>query len=161
MGKWSRTETTVFNFLVTHYLRFLPMPAPDLVLVSACLAGLQTRYDSRIVDCPDALEELRDAVWIPVCPEQLGGLPTPSQPADLVDGDGTAVLDGHARVICRDGEDVTAQFIRGAEMVLDIAVRQGAKKILLKARSPSCGVAKTGVTAALLIRHGFEVAEFE
>ncbi len=136
------------------------MSAPDLVLVSACLAGLPTRYDGRLVEHAACLAELAGVVWIPVCPEQLGGLPTPRSPADIVGGNGHDVLDGRARVICRDGEDVTAQFIRGAEQVLDIAVRHQVKKVLLKARSPSCGVAKTGVTAALLIRHGFEVAEF-
>lgn len=137
------------------------MPDPHLVLVSACLAGLQTRYDGRLAEHPACLAELEEVIWIPVCPEQLGGLPTPRSPADIVGGNGNDVLDGRARVICRDGEDVTAEFIRGAKQVLSIAVRHQVKKVLLKARSPSCGVAKTGVTTALLIRHGFEVAEFD
>ena len=136
------------------------MADKDVILVSACLAGLRTRYDEQIVDHPDCREELENFIWLPVCPEQLGGLPTPRCPADIVDGDGNDVLEGRARVICDDGRDVTAPFIRGAEMVLDIARRQKVKKVFLKSRSPSCGVLKNGVTAALLRRHGFTLEEF-
>jgi len=137
------------------------MSAKDLVLVSACLAGLQTRYDGRDVNHPTCSKELENCTWIPVCPEQLGGLPTPRCPAVIVGGSGGDVLDGRARVICKNGEDVTEEFIRGAEMVLDIASRQQIAKVLLKAGSPSCGVHKQGVTAALLIRQGFEAIEFD
>ncbi len=135
------------------------MPVQELILVSACLAGLRTRYDGRLVEHPGCIDRLKNCIWIPVCPEQLGGLPTPRCPADIVGGDGNDVLDGKARVICSDGVDVTDHFIRGAEMVLDIARRLQAGQILLKARSPSCGVEKPGVTAALLKRNGFSITE--
>jgi uncharacterized protein YbbK (DUF523 family) len=137
------------------------MAERQLILVSACLAGLQTRYDSKIVDHPQCREALKGSIWIPVCPEQLGGLPTPRRPADIVGGSGSAVLEGSARVVCDDGSDLTEHFIRGAEMVLEIANRLKVDKVYLKARSPSCGVTRTGVTAALLHRHGFEIEEFE
>lgn len=137
------------------------MVEKEMILVSACLVGLQTRYDGRVVDSPGCREELENYTWIPVCPEQLGGLPTPRCPADIAGGNGFDVLEGQARVICDDGKDVTAPFVRGAEMVLDIARRQGVEKIFLKARSPSCGVKKTGVTAALLQRHGIQLVEFD
>lgn len=133
----------------------------DLILVSACLAGLRTRYDGRIIEHRDCLQALASCRWIPICPEQLGGLATPRCAADIIGGTGGDVLDGRARVICRDGTDVTEPFISGARQVLDIAQRQRIDKIFLKARSPSCGVHKQGVTAALLIRNGFSPVEFD
>ena len=132
----------------------------ELILISACLVGLQTRYDGRVVDIPDCRKELENYIWIPVCPEQLGGLPTPRCPADIAGGNGFDVLEGRARVICDDGKDVTEPFVQGAETVLDIARRQQVGKIFLKARSPSCGVKKTGVTAALLQKNGLHLEEF-
>lgn len=136
------------------------MSTKDLILVSACLAGLTTRYDGKVIDYPKCMEKIRNHHWIPVCPEQLGGLSTPRCPADIVGGDGNDVLDGTARVICTDGTDVTDSFIEGARQVLDIARRQPIRKIFLKARSPSCGVTRLGVAAALLKRNGFDVSEF-
>lgn len=136
------------------------MTPKEVILVSACLTGLPTRYDGTIVAHPGCLEALEKCTYIPVCPEQLGGLPTPRCPADIIGGDGSDVLDGQARVVCKDGQEVTESFIRGAEMVVAIAKRQQVDRIFLKSRSPSCGVAKLGVTAALLRRNGFEVREF-
>lgn len=103
---------------------------------------------------------MEGCIWIPVCPEQLGGLPTPRCPADIADGNGDDVLDGRARVIGSDGVDVTEAFIRGAEMVLEIALKQRVEEVLLKARSPSCGVERLGVTAALLKRNGFKITDY-
>ena len=130
------------------------------VLVSACLAGLRTRYDGRVVEQRGVLERLKGCVWIPVCPEQFGGLPTPRCPADIRGGNGDDVLDGKARVVDSDGVDVSEPFIRGAEMVVEIARKQRVEEVLLKARSPSCGVQNLGVTAALLKRSGFKITEY-
>lgn len=137
------------------------MSSKKLVLVSACLAGLQTRYDDRIVENPACLQRLDQTSWIPVCPEQLGGLATPRCAADISGGSGADVLDGTARVVCKDGHDVTTSFIKGARQVLEIARRQNITSALLKSRSPSCGVSKQGVTAALLERHGITLEEFD
>lgn len=137
------------------------MPEKEIILVSSCLAGLCTRYDGRIVENPVCLDRIKDTIWIPMCPEQLGGLPTPRTAADIIGGNGTDVLEGHAKVICKDGTDVTEQFIKGAQQLLDIAQRQNISTVLLKARSPSCGVTKEGVAAALLKKHGFPVEEFD
>lgn len=134
-------------------------PAKRIILVSACLAGLRTRYDAELVDQPRCRTRLADCIWIPVCPEQLGGLPTPRCPADIVGGTGDDVLDGRARVIDSAGCDLTEAFVRGAEMVVEIAKAQRVDEALLKARSPSCGVDKRGVTAALLMRNGITVRE--
>ncbi|MBU1567068.1 MAG: DUF523 domain-containing protein [Proteobacteria bacterium] len=132
-----------------------------IYLVSACLVGLCTRYDGKTIENPDCLARLEKSFWIPVCPEQLGGLPTPREAADISGGDGTAVLAGTARVLSKSGADLTAEFIRGAQQVLHLARSQNVHAIFLKARSPSCAVSgKIGVTAALLQAAGFQVTEF-
>jgi uncharacterized protein YbbK (DUF523 family) len=102
-----------------------------------------------------------------VCPEQLGGSPTPRTPAELLGGAGGEVLDGRAAAVTADGRDLSEVFLRGASEVLAIARITGARVAVLKARSPSCGVGNTydgtfshrlqpgsGVTAALLERCG-------
>ncbi len=140
------------------------MPAArPLIMVSGCLMGLGCRYDGQIIAAPDCGAELARlaAIWLPFCPEQLGGLATPRPAADLVGGDGAAVLAGRARVVTREGTDVTAAFRHGAEQVLAMARAQAVTAVFLKARSPSCGLTPAmGVTAALLARHGFRLREF-
>jgi len=111
---------------------------------------------------------------IPICPEQLGGLPTPRSPAEIVGGDGHAVLEGRARVLTQKGQDVTENYLRGAREVLRLASTVQAELVILKERSPSCGVhwiydgtftgrivAGCGVTSALLQREGFAVVSDE
>lgn len=143
------------------------------VLVSACLLGLRCRYDGGDNFSPEAAEAAARVCPVPVCPELLGGLGIPRTPAEVVGGDGREVLAGAARVVTRDGRDVTAAFVRGAEEVLRAARAVGACEAWLKARSPSCGVteihdgsfsrrlrAGPGVTAALLEREGLRLREF-
>ena len=142
-----------------------------MIIVSACLIGLHTRYDGddNLVIAIRELVERGEA--IPVCPEQLGGLPTPRPPADFVGGDGEAVLAGNARVVSESGDDATAQFVRGAEEALDLARAVGATRAILKERSPSCGCRSVtidgelrpgmGVAAALLARNGISIESEE
>ncbi len=138
------------------------------MIVSACLLGVACRYDGG--DCFDKAlcDELGRGNIIPVCPEQLGGLATPREPAFLTGGDGYGLLDGKARVLTRSGTDLTAQFLSGAEQVLKIAgLANSDGKAFLKEGSPSCGVAVTtvddekrpghGVLAARLERAGYTV----
>jgi uncharacterized protein YbbK (DUF523 family) len=130
-------------------------------LVSACLVGLCTRYDQSVKSSAPCLDFLQNAFWIPVCPEQLGGLPTPREAADIMEGDGNDVLSGKAGVITKSGIDVSKAFIDGAHQVLAIAQSQPIAAVCLKARSPSCGVSgRMGVTSALLKHHGFSLLEF-
>ena len=134
----------------------------NIYVVSACLLGLQTRYDGKVIASAACQRAVAGGISIPACPEQLGGLPTPRRAADLVGGEGQDVLAGRARVITRDGEDVTENFILGARQVLKIAQQHDIARIFLKAGSPSCGLApKVGVTAALLQQEGYEVVTFE
>lgn len=144
-------------------------------LVSACLAGFSCRYDGRNLNRNAFVESLvQKGEAIPFCPEQMGGLPTPRQPAELCGGAGDAVLDGTARVVNRAGQDVTDAYLRGAQEALCACRRFGVTSALLKARSPSCGCGAVydgtfsrtlrsgdGVTAALLRRNGIPVTTEE
>lgn len=136
-------------------------PSPPSIIVSSCLAGLCTRYDGTTKSYPACLHELEKYNWIPVCPEQLGGLPTPREAAVLYGGDGHDVLSGKARVITNRGVDVTKNFIRGAQQVAKLIRCRQITTAILKARSPSCAVSGIpGVTAALLAQEGIKLLEF-
>ena len=143
----------------------------EVIIVSACLLGLPTRYDG----CPSANDEVLSAIGsrvvVPVCPEQLGGLPTPRSPYFLECGNGEDVLAGRSRVVNEDGGDATEEFLRGAHTVVRIAELAGAREAWLKEKSPSCGVSWTaasegtatgpGVTTALLRSRGIRVRGFD
>ncbi len=138
-----------------------------MIIVSACLLGLSTRYDGKSKTNPDFLKRLLNSAKIghviPVCPEQLGGLPTPRPPCKIFGGDGFDVLCGKARVIeVETGRDVTGNFLRGTievNKILDVFLIERA---YLKSKSPSCGyLGQTGVTAASLILKGVEIIEVD
>ncbi len=136
-------------------------PIHSVFLVSACLVGLCTRYDAAVKANQECRIFLQNHIFIPVCPEQLGGMPTPRPAADIINGTGHDVLQGSSRVCTKAGEDVTASFIAGAKEVLKIAHAQNIQGICLKAGSPSCAVSGiTGVTAALLEQNSFKLYEF-
>lgn len=139
-------------------------------LVSACLLSIPCAYDGGARPQPELIALAARGLVVPVCPEVAGGLPSPRPPAEIVGGDGDDVLDGQARVVTVEGEDVTAAYLRGAECALATARRHGITTAILQQRSPSCGgaciydgthsgrlVAGQGVTAALLRRHGVTV----
>jgi len=139
----------------------MPLLPEKKYLVSACLVGLCTRFDGKCKPDSKCLKQLSGTHWIPICPEQLGGLPTPRIPADIYGGDGHDVLAGQASIVNSNGEDVSAWFIRGARQVLAIAQAQQIKLALLKARSPSCSLqSPIGVTTALLLEHHITCKEF-
>jgi len=143
----------------------------DRVLISACLLGAKTRYDGAGKINRPLLARLADRCLVPVCPEQLGGLPTPRPPSYFMGGDGAEVLAGRAKLINTHGRDVTENYIRGAEEVLRIARQLGVTEAYVKSRSPSCGAGHiilngkpcegNGVCTALLLQHGFEVHEVD
>jgi uncharacterized protein YbbK (DUF523 family) len=140
-----------------------------MILVSACLLGLKCRWDGRNYPQEKQLMSLPDL--IAVCPEQLGGLATPRDPAQIINGNGFDVLDNRARIINSSGIDVTCEFIRGAQAALKIARQYHVDRAILKERSPSCAVhhlyqghtlvAGMGVTCALLTREGIAVLSSE
>ncbi len=116
------------------------------ILVSACLLGINCRYDGkRIRRIPNKIRRLRKSGLIPVCPEQLGGLPTP-RPKNYSFG---------KRVRNEKGEDVTKNFIKGAKEVVKIAKMFKVKVAYLKSNSPSCG--KDGITKIRLEKAGVKI----
>lgn len=137
-------------------------------VMSACLAGTRCAYDGGAAN--EEVHVADDVHARLVCPEVMGGLPTPRDRAEIVGGDGFDVLDGRARVLTHRGEDVTEAYLSGARKVLQIVQATGATGAVLQDYSPSCGcrqisdgsfrrnrVAGMGVTAALLTRHGVDV----
>ncbi len=116
--------------------------APRTILVSACLLGLKTRYDGETRGNDAVIDFLEAGNWlpIPVCPEQLGGLPTPRPAAEFKTGDGNALLAGNGLLLDCLGVDVSAAFLLGAEQTVEIANRCNCSIALLKEKSPSCGV---------------------
>jgi uncharacterized protein YbbK (DUF523 family) len=136
-------------------------------MVSGCLLGIGCRYDGGTSASPGMIRFASSANLIPICPEQLGGLSTPRPSANIAGGDGDDVLSGYARVINKEGEDVTDAYKRGAEESLRLARLMGTGIALLRENSPSCGLStpycetKTGfgrgVTAALLHSSGIRV----
>ena len=130
------------------------------ILVSACLLGTPCRYDGTGKANGSVLALAKSRTLIPVCPEQLGGLPTPRPPSERKG----------ERILTKNGEDVTAAFCRGAEETLRLASLFGCRQAILKANSPSCGcgqiydgsfsgrrIAGDGLTAALLKQNGITV----
>ena len=142
--------------------------------VSACLLGQRCRYNGEATPCEAIIERAKAEDAIPLCPECLGGLPVPRLPSEIQGGDGDDVLDGRAKVVDKQGRDVTSAFIKGAEEALALCREAGVKEAVLKARSPSCGVGiiydgsfsgqcieGLGVTAALFKRHGIVLSTEE
>ena len=151
---------------------------PIKILVSACLLGQRVRYDGgHSKNDAHLLAKWRaQGRVVAFCPEVAGGLGTPRPPAQIVDADGEAVLDGTARILTSDGDDVTEAFIAGAWATLKVAQDADIRIAILKSKSPSCGsqriyntqiqpdgsahsalVPGAGVTTALLRRHQIAV----
>jgi uncharacterized protein YbbK (DUF523 family) len=129
------------------------------VMISACLLGIRCRYDGHHSLCPDLARFMSSYPFVPFCPEQLGGLPTPRPAARIIGGDGRHILSGKGKLIDMDGRDVTMAFKKGAEEALKLAVLSKTAIAIMKERSPSCGLrtpycdllsgSGLGVTAAL------------
>lgn len=130
------------------------------ILVSACLIGVNCRYDgnSQFLKQFDELKKVHNL--IPVCPEVFGGMATPREPSEII---GDSVMN-------RVGEDVTENFQRGAEEALKLAKFYDCKHAILKEKSPSCGYGKVydgtfsgnlaegnGITAELLANNGITI----
>ena len=108
-----------------------------MVAASACLLGYCCRYDGRTSPSKTLVNRAAREAVLPICPEELGGLPTPRTPCDLHGGDGFDVLDGRARVVDREGNDVTKAFLRGAFAALKRIRGNNIQFCFLKDKSPS------------------------
>ena len=130
------------------------------ILVSACLLGESCRYDGKSKPC-ERVMALKDTYnLIPICPEVMGGLPTPRVPSEICG----------ERVLMKDGRDVTENYNRGAQTALEIARQNACTVAILKEKSPSCGsglihnglfdgglVDGDGITTRLLKNEGIRV----
>jgi len=129
------------------------------ILCSACLLGVNCKYDGGNNACQKILDLAKEETLVPVCPEQLGRLPTP-RPRACLKGGG---------VVDETGDDVTKAFKKGAVQVLEIAKKMGIGEAIMKQKSPSCGCGRIysgfngkiingyGVTAQLLKKNGIKV----
>ncbi|NLL70813.1 MAG: DUF523 domain-containing protein [Epulopiscium sp.] len=135
-----------------------------MYLVSACLAGVNCRYNGSNTVNEWVRKLVEQGKAIAVCPEQLGGLPIPRACCEIID------KEGKKKVINKDGQDVTKEFIKGAKKTLVIAQTIGAKKAILQSKSPSCGYGfiydgtfsgklkeGNGITTELLSQNGIQV----
>lgn len=141
-----------------------------MVLISACLLGDNVKYSGGNNSCQLLKDYQTKINFISICPECLGQLPVPRPPAEIISGDGQKVLNGEAKVTDNTGQDVTNNFISGAQLALKIAQEHNISFAILKSRSPSCGNGKIydgnfngslitgdGITTALLKAHGIKV----
>ena len=139
-----------------------------MILISACLIGMNCKYDGGNNYQKIALDLVKSGKAIPICPEQLGGLATPRNPSEIKN------IDGKKYVFNNKNEDVTNQFVKGAMEVLKLAKELNVKKVILQSRSPSCGVGKiysgnfdgklvdgNGILAQMLIDNNIEVIDIE
>jgi len=105
--------------------------------ISACLLGKDCRYNGGNCRIPELREENID--WVPVCPEELGGLSTPRPPAELTHPVVDILSTGQG-ILTQDGRDVTEAFIRGGDRSLEILRAEKVNTVILKSHSPSCGI---------------------
>lgn len=135
-----------------------------MILVSACLVGINCKYNGGNNFNPKILELVKAGEAIFVCPEQLGGLTTPRLPAEI------RYINNKLHVIDKNGNDVTTEYFRGANGVLKLAKELDIKKAILKSKSPACGykniydgnftntlINNNGILAQILIDNDIEV----
>ena len=134
------------------------------IAVSACLLGENCKYNGGNNYSEKVSKYVEGHELILVCPEVLGGLPTPRESAEIVNG-----IVSH-----KDGTSVDAEFRRGAEMALNIVKDNQVDVVILQSRSPSCGVNQIydgsftgrlisgqGLFAELLQENGIKVIDVE
>lgn len=144
-----------------------------MIAVSLCLTGAKCRYDGKSKHDQLLLETIGDG-YLAVCPEVCAGLAIPRPPSEISGGCGADVLSGKARVVDRNGRDITEAFLEGSRRALEICLENGVTTAYLRARSPSCGCGSVydgsftgtltggnGVFAELLLRNGIEVIAVE
>lgn len=141
------------------------------ILISTCLLNIKTQWDEDCKNYVELRKLVREGKAIFACPEQLGGLTTPRNPCEIEHGKTAKdVLRGNGKVISKENEDKTKEFVKGAEHVLKMCEDFGIKYAILKAKSPSCGAQQTydgtftgtkiagrGVLAELLSQNGIIV----
>lgn len=136
-----------------------------MILISACLVGIDCKWSGGNNFNPVFRDLVNSGKAVTICPEQLGGLVTPREPAEI-----TKDNQGNIKVITKTGIDVTKEYMFGAERALAVAKALNIKTAILQSRSPSCGcghiydgtftkhlIIGNGITAELFIKNGIEV----
>lgn len=131
-----------------------------MICVSKCLLGEPCRYDGQSKKNEKVIEYLKDKEYVTICPECLGGLPTPRTPSEIKNN----------KVISKDMQDVTLQFQKGAQEALKIAQNNHCEIAILQENSPSCGshyiydgtfskkkIAGKGITAQLFEENNIQI----
>jgi len=147
---------------------------PKIILASACVLGIQSAYNGK------RAKRMLDKQWqtdkqycfIPFCPEQMAGFPTPRPPVEIIGGDGSDILSGNAKVITQNGKNVTKQFMDALNDILIAVQWIQPGMIVLQQRSPSCSCAGIydgtfthtlipgdGIIAAFLRQHGYRLID--
>jgi uncharacterized protein YbbK (DUF523 family) len=142
------------------------------VLVSSCLLGQPVRYNgsAKQLEHPILARWRRENRLVPFCPEVEAGFPVPRPAAEIVNGDGFTVLDGRAKVVDQNKQNVTQQFLHGGKKAMKIIQELDVKLTILTDGSPSCGstfiyngtfsgtkITGAGITTALLEKNGVKV----
>ena len=140
-----------------------------MILISSCLTGIKCRYNATDSYHQSLLEHVGDN-YLTVCPEILAGFGIPRIPCEIVGGSGADVLNGTARIMDKNGKDITKQILDGAQKALEICLKNNITIAYLPPRSPTCGygtiydgsfssrlITGNGIFAELLMQHGIEV----
>ncbi len=143
-------------------------------VISACLLGIPCRWNNKGKLRQEALNAFYGGRALLVCPEIMAGLPTPRPACEITGGDGHDVIESHAQVVDKDGNDYTEQFLKGAKQAVDLVKQLCIRKAILKSGSPTCGAGSiyngdftgkkkdgVGVFAALLHNEGIETVELD
>jgi uncharacterized protein YbbK (DUF523 family) len=131
-----------------------------MIVVSACLAGVECRYNGSSYPIPRIIEMVKKGQAIPICPEILAGLPVPRPPAEQQAG----------KIISSNGDNQTSDYVLGSTIALKIALLVNCEKAILKSNSPTCGcgfiydgtfsgrlITGYGLFSKLLTENGIEV----
>ncbi|MBF0410684.1 MAG: DUF523 domain-containing protein [Candidatus Riflebacteria bacterium] len=152
------------------------MKSKKLILISSCLIGISSSYKGKFNEKASDffIPIMREAekygfIFIPVCPEQLGGLSTPREPSELL-SNSEEIISGKGKILSKNGMDVTENFLRGGNEALKIADIFNIKTAIMKEKSPSCGknnvysgdfsgtlIKGMGITSFLLSGNGIKV----
>lgn len=132
--------------------------------VSACLLGENCKYNGKNNRNEKLMSFLEGKEYIPICPEVLGGLSIPRDPAEIVG----------ERVVTKAGKDVTSEYHKGAELALELLKKEKVQTVILQSRSPSCGVKQvydgsfqkkllnsSGIAAIMFQQNGIQTIDVE
>ena len=142
----------------------------NVIAISACLMGTHCRYNGSSALNNELFELVKDRDVLLFCPEIMANLPTPRSPVEIAGGNGYDVINGQAMVVNKEGINMTGEFLNGAQRAMDLFMQNKVSAVVLKEKSPSCGVNEIydgrflgtlvkgcGVLTALLLQNGLKI----